>query len=148
MPNKTIERHLLSMSILALGYTSDTELNLDEFIYSIEFACQQRKIIGPVQFEDYWQSYINDNPTPQLLLQFKFSPPALRNFQCRSEDMHQFSWELVLPNINYFSAHEKPTDSVEYLLLGFIQYKSRNCDESSDESVLAFIEEVSNSLRI
>ena len=146
MLSKDIERHLLSISIPALGYVTDSAPDLFELIELIELACRHRQFVGPVQFEDFWQSEDQDNKAPQLFLHFKFSPAALRRFQEKSQDMHQFSWELVLPHIDYLGKDKKPTDSVDYLMLGSVKFKSSNGEDFTDEGVLNFLEEISNAL--
>lgn len=146
MSSKNIERHLLDISIQALGYVADSSSDLFELIELIELACRHRQFVGPVQFEDFSQSEDQDNQAPQLLLQFKFSPAALRRFQEKSQEMHQFSWELVLPHIDYLETDKKPVDSVGYLMLGSVKFKSSNGEDFTDEGVLDFLEEISNAL--
>ena len=146
MSSENIERHLLDISIQALGYVTDSSPDLSELIELIELACRHRQFVGPVQFEDFWQSEDQDNQAPQLFIHFKFSPAALRRFQENSQDMHQFSWELVLPNVNYLEADKKPPDSVSYLMLGSVKFKSSNTESFTDEGVLDFLEEISNAM--
>jgi hypothetical protein len=146
MSSKNIERHLLDISIQALGYVTDSSPDLFELIELIELACRHRQIVGPVQFEDFWQNEEQDNQAPQLFLQYKFSSAVLRRFQEKSQGMHQFSWELVLPHVNYLDKNKKPTDSVGYLMLGSVQYESSNGEGFADEDVLDFLEEITNAL--
>ena len=146
MSSKNIERHLLDISIQALGYVADSSSDLFELIELIELACRHRQFVGPVQFEDFSLSEDQANKAPQLLLQFKFSPAALRRFQEKSQDMHQFSWELVLPHIDYLETDKKPVDSVGYLMLGSVKFKSSNGEDFTNEGVLDFLEEISNAL--
>jgi hypothetical protein len=146
MSNKNIERHLLDISIQALGYVADSSSDLFELIELIELACRHRQFVGPVQFEDFSLSEDQANKAPQLFLQFKFSPTALRRFQEKSQDMHQFSWELVLPHIDYLETDKKPVDSVGYLMLGSVKFKSSNGEDFTDEGVLDFLEVISNAL--
>jgi hypothetical protein len=60
--------------------------------------------------------------------------------------MHQFSWDLVLPHVNYLDKNKKPTDSVGYLMLGSVIYESSNGEGFADDDVLNFLEEITNAL--
>jgi len=127
---------------MALGALVDGEPTLHDFLYFTIEACQSRRIIGPVQFEDTWQSHIIDNLTPQVFIEFKFSPIAFRICTTEVIDLNQFSWALILPNLNYLDEIEKPKDAVEYLMLSEIYILSKNEDSFSEQSILEFIDQI------
>lgn len=140
MVNQDLITRLKFFAVKVFGFICDSSMDISEFLHEAEISCKNRRIVGPFQFEEMWQSHLPENQTPHIFIQFKFSPVAFNYCHGNAGDFNQFSWAFVLPNIRDLKAEVIPADTVDYLLLGSVHILSKNEETFTESGALQILD--------
>ncbi len=141
MTTENLNTRLRHLCIQAFGHITGGSQNIGDLIDDLEDACQMRQIVGPIQFEEMWESHLPENPKPHTFIQIKLSPIAFHYSKSFARGFNQFSWVFVLPNLSGLEPKDLPSNSVDYLLLGTIKILSKNSQTFTESGALEILDE-------
>jgi hypothetical protein len=121
-----LEEFLLEVTLSAILRNAEGVDDVTDFLYTLDAAAKSRKILDCVQFEGIWEEPVDD--APHLFLNFKLSPDVCEVAFDDGTELHELTWNLVLPNAESIDPEERPETAMDWLTLAEIDINIENDD--------------------
>ena len=114
--HKSVEL-LMEITIQAIAELVRGDEGISAFVLAKNHAVSTRKIVGKVQFEEEWQQQMDESEVFYVFTTLKLAPNILQIAGSKYQDLNRVSWNLIVPNTFTLDTLERPTNSIELLMM-------------------------------
>ena len=108
---------LMEITTQALAQLTHGDESISALVLAKNHAVSTRKIVDKVQFEEEWQQQIDESEVFYVFTNLKLAPNILQIAGSKYQDLNRVSWNLIVPNTFTLDPHQRPTNSIDLLMM-------------------------------
>lgn len=133
----------MEITLQALAELVGGDEGISAFVLAKNHAVSTRKIVDKVQFEEEWQQQIDDSEIFYVFTTFKLAPNILQIAGSKYQDLNRVSWNLIVPNTFTLETMQRPTNSIELLMMAKLMLEEIQGGHFSYEELVEFLQIIS-----
>ncbi|MBU3602084.1 hypothetical protein [Polynucleobacter sp. AM-25C3] len=134
---------LMEITVQALTELVSGDEGIGTFVLAKNHAVSTRKIVNKVQFEEEWQQQIDDSEVFYVFTTLKLAPNILQIAGSKYQDLNRVSWNLIVPNTFTLEPAQRPTNSIELLMMAKLMLEEIQGGHFSYEELVEFLQIIS-----
>ena len=134
---------LMEITVQALAELVGGDEGISAFVLAKNHAVYTRKIVDKVQFEEEWQQQIDDSEVFYVFTTLKLAPNILQIAGSKYQDLNRVSWNLIVPNTFTLEPTQRPTNSIELLMMAKLMLEEIQGGYFSYEELVEFLQIIS-----
>ena len=134
---------LMEITVQALAELVSGDEGVSTFVLAKNHAASTRKIVNKVQFEEEWQQQIDDSETFYVFTTLKLAPNILQIAGSKYQDLNRICWNLIVPNTFTLEPSQRPTNSIELLMMAKLILEEIQGGHFSYEELVEFLQIIS-----
>lgn len=131
---------LMEITVQALAELVGGDEGISAFVLAKNHAVSTRKIVNKVQFEEEWQQQIDDSEVFYVFTTLKLAPNILQIAGSKYQDLNRVSWNLIVPNTFTLEPAQRPTNSIELLMMAKLMLEEIQGSHFSYEELVEFLQ--------
>lgn len=133
----------MEITVQALAELVGGDEGISAFVLAKNHAVSTRKIVNKVQFEEEWQQQIDESEVFYVFTTLKLEPNILQIAGSKYQDLNRVSWNLIVPNIFSLDPAQRPTTSIELIMMAKLMLEEIQGGYFSYEELVEFLQIVS-----
>lgn len=133
----------MEITVQALAELVGGDEGISAFVLAKNHAVSTRKIVNKVQFEEEWQQQIDESEVFYVFTTLKLAPNILQIAGSKYQDLNRVSWNLIVPNIFTLDPVQRPTTSIELIMMAKLMLEEIQGGYFSYEELVEFLQIVS-----
>ncbi len=134
---------LMEITVQALAELVSGDEGIGTFVLAKNHAVSTRKIVNKVQFEEEWQQQIDDSEVFYVFTTLKLAPNILQIAGSKYQDLNRVSWNLIVPNTFTLEPAQRPTNSIELLMMAKLMLEEIQGGHFSYEELVELLQIIS-----
>ena len=134
----------MEITVQALAELVCGDEGISAFVLAKNYAVSTRKIVNKVQFEEEWQQQIDESEVFYVFTTLKLAPNILQIAGSQYQDLNRVSWNLIVPNIFTLDPSQRPTNSVELLMMAKLMLEEIQGGHFSYGDLVEFLQIISH----
>jgi len=133
----------MEITVQALSELVRGDEGISAFVLAKNHAVSTRKIVNKVQFEEEWQQQIDESEVFYVFTTLKLAPNILQIAGSKYQDLNRVSWNLIVPNIFTLDPSQRPTNSIELLMMAKLMLEEIQATQPSHKDLVEFLQIIS-----
>ena len=134
---------LMEITVQALAELVSGDEGIGTFVLAKNHAVSTRKIVNKGQFEEEWQQQFDDSEVFYVFTTLKLAPNILQIAGSKYQDLNRVSWNLIVPNTFTLAPTQRPTNSIELLMMAKLMLEEIQGGHFSYEELVEFLQIIS-----